>query len=96
MLVLVILETYISILFIFNLLRTLDWYCMSPHGNALPFFINVRKCVGSLFTSGLLHNFTLVKVKEVCLTEWTLHPKKRFILLTQKCYCEVGIIIAIN
>ena len=43
-----------------------------------------------LFTSGLLHNFTQVKVKE-----WTLHLKK-VILLTQKCYCEVGIIIAIN
>ena len=65
---------------------------MSPKlGNALPLF---RKWVGSLFTSELLHNFTQVKVKVVYLTEWTLHQKK-FILLMQKCYCEVGIIIAI-
>ena len=27
--------------------------------------------VGSLLTSGLLHNFTHVKLKEVCLTGWT-------------------------
>ena len=68
-------------------------YIMSSKlGNDLPLF---REWVGLLFTSGLLHNFKEVKVKEVCLREWTLHLKK-FILLTQKCYCEVGIIIAIT
>ena len=45
----------------------------SKLGNALPLFINVRKRVDSPFISGLLRNFTQVKVKEVCLTEWTLH-----------------------
>ena len=63
--------------------------------NAFPLFINARKWVGSSFTSGLLHDLTQVKVKEVYHTEWTLHLKK-FILPTQKCYCEVGIIIIIN
>ena len=70
----------------------------SKLGNALPLFIIfviVQECqVGSLFFSDLLHNFTQVKAKEICLTEWTLHLKKVF-LLTQKCCCEVGIIIAI-
>ena len=55
----------------------------SKLGNALPLFINVRKWVGSLFNSGLFYNFTQVKVKELCLIEWTLHLKK-FILLTKK------------
>ena len=67
----------------------------SKLGNALPLFINVRKWVDSLLISGLLHNFTQVKGKEVCLTEWNLHLKK-IILLTQKCYCEFDIILAIN
>ena len=53
---------------------------LSKLGIALPLFINgfIQECqVGSLFTSGLLHNFTQVKVKEVCLTEWTLHFFKK-------------------
>ena len=58
----------------------------------MPLFI---KWVDSLFTSGLLHNFTQAKVKEVSLTERTLYLKK-FTLLTQKCYCKVGIIVAIT
>ena len=29
-----------------------------------------------MFTAGLLDNFTQVKVKEACLTEWSLHLKK--------------------
>ena len=66
----------------------------SKLGKPLPLFINsnIQECQ---VVSGLLHNFTHVKVKEVCPTEWTLHLKKN-ILLAQKCYCEVGIIIAIN
>ena len=39
----------------------------SKLGNDLPVVINVRKRVDLLFASGLLHNFTQVKVKEVCL-----------------------------
>ena len=36
-----------------------------------------HKWEGSLFTLALLHNFTLVKVKEVCLTGWAfLHLVK--------------------
>ena len=66
----------------------------SKLGKTLPLFINFiiqeRQVV-----SGLLHNFTHVKVREVCLTEWTLHFKRN-ILLAQKCYCEAGIVIAIN
>ena len=46
-------------------------------GNALA---NLRKWTGSLFTSGLLHNFVQVKVKEVCLSEWTLHLLINFYL----------------
>ena len=49
----------------------------SKLGNVLPIFINIRKWVGLLFNSGLLHKFTQVKVKEVCLTEWTLNLKKK-------------------
>ena len=69
-------------------------------GSSMPCHLTIiqepfRKQVGSLFTSGLLHSFTQVKVKEVFLTEWTLHLKK-CILLTQKCYCEFGIQIAIT
>ena len=44
-------------------------------GNAILLFINVKKSAGSLFTSGLLHNFTQLEVKEVFLTERTLHLK---------------------
>ena len=56
---------------------------------------NIIIQVGSLFTSGLLYIFTQVKVIDVCLTEWFSHLKK-IILLTEKCYYEVGNIIAIN
>ena len=50
---------------------------MKPEsGNDLSLFINVRNLAGLLFTSGLLHKFTMVKAKEVCRTEWTLHFKK--------------------
>ena len=40
--------------------------------NALPLFINViiQECQ---VVSDLLHNLTQVKVKEICLAEWTLH-----------------------
>ena len=48
----------------------------SKLGNALTLFIIVRKWVGLVFSSNLLHNFTWVKVKEVCLTGWILHLKK--------------------
>ena len=70
----------------------------SKLGNALPLFIIIiiQGChVGPLITSGLLHNFTQVKVKKVCLTNSTLHLTN-IILLTQNCYCEVGVIIAID
>ena len=67
----------------------------SKLGNTLSLLANVRKWVGLLFTLVILHNMTQVKVKEICLTEWNLHLRK-VILLTQKCYCEVAIIIAIN
>ena len=49
---------------------------LSKLGNASPLFANVRKWVGSLLTSGLLHSFPLVNVKGVCVTEWTLHLQK--------------------
>ena len=32
--------------------------------NALPLFISVRKCVGSVLTSGLTLTFTQIKVKD--------------------------------
>ena len=44
--------------------------------NVLPLFINKRKWAGSLFILRLQDNFTRVKVKEVCFTEWTLHLTK--------------------
>ena len=51
----------------------------SKLGNVLLLLINIvikERQVGSLFTSGLLYNFTQVKVKYVYLTEWNLHLKK--------------------
>ena len=44
---------------------------------ALPLFINfiVQECQ---VVSGLLHNFTRIKVKEVSLTEWTSHFQKKY------------------
>ena len=65
-------------------------------GNTLPLFINIRKWVGSLFTSCLLHYLTQVKVKEVCLTEWTLHLKKiSFLFKNANMKMKVRIIVAI-
>ena len=58
---------------------------------ALPLFISVRKWVDSVFTSGLTFNFTQVKVKKVGMPH-----RVRKIILTQKRYCEVSIIIVIN
>ena len=67
----------------------------SKREKALPLFINDRKWVGSLFTSGLTFNFTQVKVKKAGMPHRVnLHLKKN--ILTQKCYCEISIIIAIN
>lgn len=37
--------------------------------NAIPLFIDARKFTGPLFTLGLLHIFTQLKVDQVCLTE---------------------------
>ena len=56
---------------------------------------NIIIQVGSLFASGFLYIFTQVKVTEVRLTEWFLTLKK-IIVLIEKCYYEVGNIIAIN
>ena len=55
-----------------------SWSCwrrcmQSKVGNVFPLFTNIRKCAGLLFVLGILNNVTLVKVKEACLTEWTLH-----------------------
>ena len=59
--------------------------------------MNVRKRVGSLFTLGLLNHFTHVNIKELCLTEWTLHLKKSYPSHSKmRKNCEVGIIIVIN
>ena len=46
----------------------------SKLGNALPLFIDVIVQESQVVSahSGLLHNSTQVKVKEVYLTEWTL------------------------
>ena len=47
-------------------------------------FIDVRECTGPLFTSGLLHIFTQLKVGKVCLTEWTLDLIMKFYLSHSK------------
>ena len=48
-----------------------------------------HKWEGSLFTLALLHSFTLVKVKEVCLTGWIiLHLVKLYSHL--KMFCQDG------
>ena len=45
-----------------------------------------HKWEGSLFTSGLIHNFTLVKAEEVRLTGWTfLHLVKFYSHLKMLC-----------
>ena len=50
---------------------------------------------GSLFTSGLLHDFTMVKFEEVHLTGWTfLHLVKFKNVGNVK--IKVGIIVAVN
>ena len=63
--------------------------------NTLPLFINVRKWVGSVLTSGLTFNFTQVKVKDRHASQSELYILKK-IVLTQKLHCEVSIIIAMN
>ena len=63
--------------------------------NALPFFINVRKLVGSVLTSGLTFNFTQVKVKGRHASQNELYILKT-IILTKKRHCEVSIITAMN
>ena len=60
--------------------------------NALPLFINVRKWVGSVVTSGVTFNFTQVKVKGRYVSQSGLYILKK-IILTQKRNCEVSIII---
>ena len=44
-------------------------------GSCMPPMLKIpyHKSKGSLFTSALLHNFTLVKVKKVCLTGWLFY-----------------------
>ena len=51
--------------------------CMLPKLEIPDHYLyTYRKWAGSLFTSGFVHNFTHVKVKEVCfIVEWTfLNP----------------------
>ena len=71
----------------------LDTYSCVPPTLEIPYY----KWEGSLFTSGLLHNFTLVKVEEVCLTGWTC---KMLFFLLKNCNVIVkirdGIIVAVN
>ena len=77
MLVLVIPQTYI----LFFLFLICNFYFLkkwvSEGLKKLNIFWLASALVGSLFTSGLLHNFTQLGVKEVCLTELTLHFKKK-------------------
>ena len=57
-------------------------------GSRIPTVLKIsyHKWEGLLFTSGLLHNFTLVKLEEVCLTGWTfLHFVKFYSHLTLLC-----------
>ena len=54
--------------------------CMSP-----TLEMSYHKRDGSLFTSGLLHNFTLVKkVKEVRLTGWTFFTSLKILFFSFK------------
>ena len=67
---------------------------LSKLENTLPLFINVRKWVGSVLTSGLTFNFTQVKDKGRHASQSELYiVKKKY---SQKRHCEVSIIIAIN
>ena len=70
----------------------------SKLGNVLPLFINVKKCVGSLFTSHLLNDLTEGKVKDVCLTELILHLKRFYSSHSKNTIVKikVAIIVAIN
>ena len=63
--------------------------------NALQLFINVRKWVGSVLSSGLTFNFTQVKVKGRRASHSKLYTLKN-IILSQKRHCEVSFIIAMN
>ena len=63
--------------------------------NALPLFISVMKCVGSVLISGLTFNFTQVKVKGRHGSQSELYILKKIILI-QKGHSEVSIIIAMN
>ena len=56
--------------------------------DTLPLFINVRKRVGSVVTSGLAFNFTQVNVKGRHASPSELHILKK-IILTQKQHCVV-------
>ena len=61
--------------------------------NALQLFINVRKWVGSVLSSGLTFNFTQVKGRHASQSELYILRK---IIFTQKHHCEVSIIITMN
>ena len=63
--------------------------------NALSLFISVRKCLGSVLTLGLTFNFIQVKVKGRYASQSELYISKK-IIVTQKCHCEVSIIIVMN
>ena len=43
--------------------------------NSLQLFTNIERSVGTLFTADLLHKFTQVEDKEVCLMECALNLK---------------------
>ena len=56
--------------------RALVAACMPSKLGNDSLFIEVSKWLGLLFTSGFLHSLIQVKVKQVCLSEWTLHLEK--------------------
>ena len=59
-------------------------------GSCMPPMLKMpyHKREGSLFTSALLHYFTLVKVKEVCLTGWAFLHLVIFYSSHLKMVCE--------
>ena len=68
-------------------------------GSCMPSTLKMpyQKWEGSIFTLALLHNFTLMKVKEVFLTGCVfLHLVKFYSRLKMLCEDKVGIIIAVN
>ena len=68
-------------------------------GKLIPSTLKVpyHKWEGSLFTLGLLHNFTLVKVEEVRLTGWIfLQFVKLYFRLKLLCEDKLGIILAVD